>query len=177
MIFTDQTWYAVVSKPNSEKGALEQLRKQGYGTFLPMCLVRKSHAGKADLVQRPLFPRYLFVGLDSGQPFRPILNTPGVAHVLRDACGNATRIPAGVLQRIWDRCDRDGGVVNLVPEVRTMRWASGQRLKIVEGPLSGLEGLFVASSKERVRVLIELFGRSSEAELPIDAIEAVKSSA
>ena len=170
MTFADRTWFAAVTKPREESEARDRLMQQGFGAFLPMCLVRRSHAGKTETVERPLFPRYLFVGVGIGNAFWHILSTPGVAFVIRDAGGTALKVPVGVLQRIKDRCDRDGGAVNLVPEERGRRWKPGQRLRIAEGPLAGLEGCFVSSSKERVRVLIGLFGRMSEMEISLDAV-------
>lgn len=38
-------------------------------------------------------------------------------------------------------------------------FTKGQKVRIVEGPCSGFEGLFVADEKKRVYALLEILGR------------------
>lgn len=59
-----EAWYVVQTQPNGEARAEAHLRRQGFRTYLPRYLRSRRHARKTQMVPRPLFPRYLFVGLD-----------------------------------------------------------------------------------------------------------------
>ena len=159
-LFSDRTWFAVVSKPRMWEEAEANLTLRGYATFLPKCLVQRRHGRKVDTVRRPLFGRYLFAGLTTEQPFRPILNTPGVAFVLRDASGIALPVSPIVLRDIKARMDADGGAVDLLPKPTEKRYRPSQRVRVTEGPFAGFEGLYVGSQGERITLLLDILKRS-----------------
>src|SRR5205823_4940511 len=57
-------WYAVYTQPHAEPKALEHILRQGYSAYLPRYRTKVSHARRRQIVLRPLFPRYLFAGID-----------------------------------------------------------------------------------------------------------------
>ena len=57
-------WYAVYTQPHAETKAAEHLLRQGYSAYLPRYRTWVSHARRRQPVLRPLFPRYLFAGVD-----------------------------------------------------------------------------------------------------------------
>jgi transcriptional antiterminator RfaH len=76
-------WYAVYTRPHAETKAREHLLRQGYSAYLPRYRKRVRHARRCHMVLRPLFPRYLFAGIDrAAMRWRPILSTIGVAEVV-----------------------------------------------------------------------------------------------
>src|SRR5207245_5195270 len=78
------SWYAVYTQPHAETKAFEHLRRQGYSVYLPRYRTRISHARRRQTVLRPLFPRYLFAGIDgASMRWRPILSTFGVTDLVR----------------------------------------------------------------------------------------------
>src|SRR5579864_5398480 len=97
------SWYAVYTRPHSEGKALANLLRQGYQAYLPRCRVWISHARRREMVMRPLFPRYLFAGLDRAvMPWRPIRSTQGVAGVVHSGDEPAT-VPEGIISALRDR--------------------------------------------------------------------------
>ena len=77
-------WYAVYTQPHAETKALEHILRQGYSAYLPRYRAQISHARRRQTVLRPLFPRYLFAGIDrAAMPWRPILSTFGVTDIVR----------------------------------------------------------------------------------------------
>ena len=49
-------------------------------------------------------------------------------------------------------------------------------MRVLDGPMMGLEGIFVAkSSEQRVMLLLELMGKSTRVQIDVDAIEVVNS--
>jgi transcriptional antiterminator RfaH len=144
-------WHVVLTRPRQERVALMQLERQGYEAWLPMALDR---AGKPDSTRvMPLFPRYLFVNVDSETDnTAPIRSTIGCCGLVRFGMTLAM-LPAQVAEAIRLRCDDQGCV-------RTGRdWEPGARLKVLDGPFSGFEAVFQArSASERVSVLLHWLG-------------------
>lgn len=114
------------------------------------------------IVLRPLFPRYLFVGLDlSEMRWRPILSTPGVASLVR--VGDEPAVVAiDVIEALRHRereCafDQIATAGHLLP---------GGTMRITEGPFRDLVGqLTRASEGDGVCILLELLGREVRAEV------------
>ena len=96
-------WYAVYTQPHAETKAAEHLLRQGYSVYLPRYRTWVSHARRRQPVLRPLFPRYLFAGVDrDSMPWRPILSTVGVTGVVR-AGDEPSLVPPGILAAIRER--------------------------------------------------------------------------
>lgn len=175
--FSDREWFAVVVKSGKHQFAAEQLERQGYRSFLPMCLVERTHARKVETVTRPLFGRYQFVGVHSEQPFGPIGNTMGVDFVVRGSGGIPVRVSPLALRRVLKRCLADGGAVDLRP-VRTtsgpiVDWEPGDALQVIEGPFRDFSAVLVEwadKRREMARVMVHLFGRQMRAELTVKCL-------
>jgi transcriptional antiterminator RfaH len=163
------TWYAAYTQPNAEAKALDHLRRQGYSVYLPRYRRWVRHARKRALVSRPLFPRYLFVGLDRlTQLWRPIRSTVGVVGLVSGAEEPVTVAPATIemLRR------REGeGAFDVVSPVQNL--CAGDAVRVTEGPFADLVGRLVGlADHERVYVLVELLGRAVRTEVSARAVEA-----
>ncbi len=160
-------WYAVHTKPRQEELALVQLGRQGYQGYLPRVRERRRIRRRWQQVVAPLFPRYLFVRLREGvDDFGPIRSTLGVSDLVRFG-GRPRPVPEGLVEELQAREDPQ-----LRLHVLERRWEPGQRLRVVEGPLAGLEAVFQAeTAEERVIVLLKLLGRETAVAVPRDALE------
>lgn len=160
-------WYVVHSQPHAERRARQNLERQGYEAWLPLCRRRRRHARRIELVLRPLFPRYLFVALDpETTPWRPMLSTFGVAGVIQGPEGPLP-VPEPVIAGLIARAD-EAGVLALDPPA----YLPGARVRITSGPLADLEGIFQArTDAERVAVLLRLMGREVRVMVPAADIE------
>lgn len=178
-MFSDLNWFAVVTHLGKWSEAKEHLDRQRYRTFLPMCQRVRSHAGKKEIVERPLFNRYLFVGVGFDQAFSPICNSRGVAFVVRGMGGIPCAVPPQALRAIKARCDADGGMVDLVPQgmfgpEKTQPhpgWQPGARLRISEGVWADFLAVFEGYHGGVARVALELFGREVSAEIDVRHLE------
>jgi transcriptional antiterminator RfaH len=163
-------WYVVYTHANSETRAYEHLLRQGFKAMLPTYKRWRSHARKRELVERPLFPRYLFVALDRlDQRWRPILSTVGVCDLVRR--GNApTPMPSGLAEEIGERAAR--GIFDRLSSVDGLR--QGDAIRVMEGPFTDLIGRFAgAAENDRVFVLLDLLGRQVRTTLSHAAVEPV----
>ena len=80
------SWYVVHTKVRQEALALTNLNRQGFECYMPMIKLEKIRQRKTATVAEPMFPRYLFIRLDtsgSGQSWSPIRSTLGVSQLVR----------------------------------------------------------------------------------------------
>lgn len=148
-------WYVVQTRHLSELRAAQELDNQGFETFLPRYLRKRSHARKVMLVAVPLFPGYLFVRLDPArQRWRAINGTFGVARLVAGENGPLP-IPDAVVAGLRARLDEAGHVaISQRPD-----FAPGQVIRIRSGSFAETLGLFEGfRDQDRVAVLLELLG-------------------
>jgi transcriptional antiterminator RfaH len=158
-----QAWYAVHTKPRAEPIAREHLERQGYRCLFPRLrrTVRTSTGLRARI--ESLFPRYVFILTDAAvQSLAPVRSTRGCVGLVRFG-GEPARVPESVIASIRARMDADDGVARLDPP----DLVPGQRVRITDGPLSGLEAVFrTFEGAERVRLLLDFLGQAREAIVP-----------
>jgi len=162
-------WCAVQTHVRAEDKAAFHLRRQGYNVFLPKHLKRRKHARRVDWVPAPLFPRYLFVAIDpETTPWRAIHSTVGVSDLVRFGARPA-QVPPDIITEIKARQDDTG----LVKTLAGCGFKPGERVRIVNGPLSDLEGLFDGPTDvDRVTVLLDLLGRQVKVRVPLETVHA-----
>ena len=158
-----QAWFAVVTKPRSEAIAHEHLLRQGFDCMLPR--VRRVRRGVGGLKPRVecLFPNYLFLHADiEHTSLAPVRSTRGARGVVRFG-GVPAEVPESVIAQIKQRINAEDGFVRL----EAPKFALGQKVRLTEGPLSGLEGVFLLDQgADRVRLLLQLMGTTREVVVP-----------
>jgi transcriptional antiterminator RfaH len=162
-------WCAVQTHVRAEDKAAFHLRRQGYTVFLPKHLKRRKHARRIDWVPAPMFPRYLFVALGPAQGWCwSIRSTFGVSNLV--SFGNQpAAVPSEVISEIKARQDEKG----LVKTHEGCGFKPGDRVRIINGPLSDLEGLFECPDDEdRVTILLNLLGREVKVRVPLETVYA-----
>lgn len=98
---TTPHWYAAAVPERQEQDAAKRLEGLGYLTYLPIVSFwqrvprhRLSPSGpRKKMVNRPLFPGYIFVAKNPEHSFEPARKTKGVTAILATE-GEYTRIPA-----------------------------------------------------------------------------------
>ncbi|MDR3466456.1 MAG: transcriptional activator RfaH [Xanthobacteraceae bacterium] len=165
----EMRWYVVQTQPNGEAKAALNLRRQGFEVYLPRYLKERRHARKVDVTARPLFPRYLFVAIDTAtQRWRAIQSTFGVARLVSNGDEPAC-VPDGVVHAIRAREDGRGFVaLDLKPA-----FAPGDRVRVVAGAFMDSAGLFGGlADHHRVSILLEMLGRKVRVLLDADMVAA-----
>lgn len=159
-------WYLVYSKPRQEQAAKENLERQGYHIYLPLLKVPRRRLGRRVVRVEPMFPRYLFIELDTVKDnWAPIRSTVGVQKMVRFGV-EPTPVPAGLVSALRAREDAQG-----VQNIPLHSYETGQRVRIEEGPFTGYEGIFIAKTgEERVLVLLDVVGRQARARVDLGAL-------
>jgi len=160
-------WYVVQTQPNAEHRALVNLARQGYEAYLPRITRQKRHARRVETVQKPLFPRYMFVKLDRNQDvWRPILSTFGVSSLIRQG-NEPLPVPDGVIEALQGR-EQTGELIE-IPAVLKMK--EGDPVEVSDGPFAQLVANFVRmKDHERVVVLLDMLGRKVNATVPANTV-------
>ena len=162
-------WYVVQTHVHSEAKAAEHLLRQGYDIYLPRYLKRRRHARRVDNVAAPLFPRYLFVGLDQETArWRSIQSTQGVSHLI---CNNnePALLSDSVISELRKRED-DNGFIRLNPQPLYVR---GDKVRVVDGVFGDSFGSFEGmADRDRVAILLDLLGRKVRVVLDRESVAA-----
>lgn len=161
-------WYLVHAKPGYEATARLNLERQRYEVYCPQVRELARRAGRWRERIGWLFPRYLFVRLDEGHhDFRPIHSTFGVAALVRFGLRYAV-VPERVIAELRGRADPHSGLHRLTPRIA---FAPGSPVRVVAGPLEGLEGVFQSQvGSERVTVLLHMLGQQAAVRLPAELV-------
>jgi transcriptional antiterminator RfaH len=162
-----QSWFVARTKPRQEKLAETNLLRQGYATYLPQLKVLRRIRRQQVARLEPMFPAYLFFApAHPGQSISPVRSTPGVANIVRfgaqPACLSQSTL--AVIRAAADAQNQESAetLSALVP---------GCKVKVMEGPLAGLEGLISAVSAKRVEVLMHLLGSDTRVLVPLSSVD------
>jgi transcriptional antiterminator RfaH len=160
-------WYLVYAKVHQERVAQENLARQGYETYLPLMRQVRKRSGRRATSITPMFPRYLFIHLDSqSDNWGPIRSTLGVVSLVRFG-RNAAQVPNDLVVALRQREDEQG--IQVVP---SDDYQPGSRVRITDGSFAGYEGVFLAKSgRDRVVLLLDILGKHTRAVVGVDVIE------
>jgi transcriptional antiterminator RfaH len=166
LVGVQSDWFAVLVKPRFEFSVSELLRRKGYEEFVPAVKQRREWSDRLKTVECPLFPRYVFCRFRFDQRV-PILNTPGVVRIVSFG-STPCSIPDYEIEnlRTIQRASIDPEVCEYIP--------SGQKVRVEDGPLVGLEGVFVeAKSGCRVVISVHLLQRSAYVEIDRNCLRPI----
>ena len=162
-------WFVAHTQPHAEAKATSHLNRQGFEIYFPRYLKRRRHARKIETVAAPLFPRYLFVSVDtSAQRWRSIYSTVGVARLVCHG-DEPTPVPNGIVEALKNREDSNGFIkLDYRPPFR-----AGDKIRVLDGAFSSCLGLFEGmAERERIAILLDLLGRKVRVVLDVDLVAA-----
>ena len=156
-------WFVLFVRSNQEKMISQRLAEREVEHFLPCYRSLRQWKDRRVTLEMPLFPGYIFVRL----PFvdrAKVLTVPNIVSLV----GNRNS-PAVVSQEEikWIKCGLDHG--KAMPHSYL---AAGERIKVVAGPLRGMEGILLRRQNgARVVVCLDSITRSFVVEVELDSIE------
>ncbi len=162
------TWYAVRTRPRHERVVKSLLTEKAFHVFLPEHRVWSRRRDRRQLISVPLFPGYLFVATDSGlERLRRVKWTRGVVSIL-GVNGDPLPVPhheMESLQILVASGEKMSPVSYLFP---------GNRVRVLEGPLAGVEGIVLRRGKRSCLVVsVDLLQRAVAVELAEYQLEKI----
>jgi transcription antitermination factor NusG len=161
-------WYAVQTLPRHEKSVTHQLESAGIHTVLPLSTEVRRWSDRRKVLSLPLFPCYVFVQVvDPNRERLRLLRTMGVVGFVGPR-REASPIPPSQIE----------GIRSLVASSAEYRphpyLAVGQRVRIRDGALRGLEGILVRIAEDHSLILsIDLIHKSVAVRIDGYALESI----
>lgn len=141
-------WVVCRVVPAREYRARDWALARGAAAWLPECIERNCGRRWVATKKLPLFPGYLFVG--EGAPWPDLL-------------ASAAFLPSPIIGTLPPRqAAALAAMVAAGPLPVCERFAEGQAVRLVGGMWDGWRGLYVARASGRVKILLDIFGRSTE---------------
>ncbi len=150
-----KSWYLIYTKAKGEEIAHDNLLRQGFNAYLPKIKREKRLRGKYRPIVEALFPRYLFIQLDTkSDNWMPIRSTIGVSNMVRFG-GIPAQVPHELVSELQNFDDADG-----IHNSQEEKYQSGQEVEFVSGSLNGYRAIFDKYvSGERISVLLDIVGK------------------
>jgi len=160
-------WYVIYTKPKAEDIVSQKLIQTGLEVYNPKMRVKKYVRNRYCEAIEQLFPCYLFARFEADKYLWMITYTRGVKKVVG---GRNTPWPVadGVIDFIRSH-EKDGFIIRRCEEIR-----EGDTVKIAEGPLKGLTGIFKQIIKGTERVLLLLNAIEYQARVVLDRASLMK---
>ena len=167
-----EPWYAIWTRSNCERLVAQQLSAKGFAAFLPEMSERSVRQGKAHVVPVPMFPGYLFLrhAMEKSS-YVEILKVRGIVRILEGGWTRLTPIADEEVDGIQRLVDAG------VPVFPHAYFHHGDRVRVVHGPLTGVEGIFLRDKPHRGRLVVSvnLLQTSVAVEVDADFVEAIDS--
>jgi transcription antitermination factor NusG len=145
-------WYALKVRNGGEASVVEALESRGLKPYCPTQKERRRYSDRMRIVDKPIFPGYVFCPFDV-QKKLPIVSCPGVDYIVGFA-GVPTAIPQVQMEGIRRMVEAGA--------MASERFAAGDRVRVMRGPLEGIEGVLVREPRgSRLVVSIELLNRAA----------------
>jgi transcription antitermination factor NusG len=168
LVSEQHPWFALRVKSRTEKVVSTIARNKGFEEFVPLYQSRRRWSDRFKSVEMPLFPGYVFCRLNP--EFRlPLLTIPGVMGFV-----GIGKVPVAIEEAEITAIQAAVGAGLFAEPYPFLE--VGQRVRLAEGPLTGMEGLLVEVRKQqRLVVSVNMLRRSVAIEIdrqwvrPLDA--------
>ena len=165
----EKHWHAIYVKSRSEKKVAERLDEMGIDYYLPLVTTIKQWSDRKKKVEEPLFKSYVFVHSSPKQHI-PILNVYGVLHFVTFE-HQPVIVPENQIIAIrkyisdYDENKKTQETCDL---------QEGQMVRIISGPMMGLEGRLVsAKDVKKLVIYIEAVGQYLPVSIPRTKVEPI----
>ncbi len=173
LAFEGRHWFVVHTKHQAERLTADTLARKGFQVYLPMLTKEVKHARATQVVARPLFVRYLFVGLSKPEGhFSEVRKSFGVEWLVASA-GKPAEIPYKILEQL-EEAERNGDFDETKPKARkASKFKPGDRVLVCDGNLDIAAEIMATPSDQRIHVILNLFGRKTKATVALAKVRAL----
>lgn len=149
-------WYLVLCRPNQHHIAKRSLSRLDCEVFMPLQQVQRRWRGRTLKDVRPVFPGYVFVGMDPRRPiWHPVKTAYGVSRMIGFGEHGPAVVPDGIISGLMARCDGEGIMRPLEDS-----FAVGDRIRIISGPFADfVTEIDKIDAERRLHVLLDILGR------------------
>jgi transcriptional antiterminator NusG len=164
----DARWFAVWTRSQCEPTVAARLCRKRFEVFLPRVRVASRRRDRRLVLERPLFPGYLFVRfVPSRRSYVSVASTDGAVRILGERWDALDPLPDEQVEAVRR-------IVTTAEGARVVPWIRiGDRVRVIAGPLAGLEGFVQAWRAGRATfvVSVDLLQRSVGLEVAGEVLE------
>jgi len=158
-------YYAIYTQSRHEQKVCERLTRKEIETFLPLVERWSRRRDRRKRINLPLFPGYLFVHSKmDAHTHLEILKTDSVVRILGND-GKPIPIPDEQIFAI-QALIKNGMPITPFPYLK-----EGMRVRVVNGPLMGIEGILLKTRPQKHRLVISVDLLKESVSVEIDELD------
>jgi len=171
-----KSWYAVHTIAGHENKVKDVLTRRAqvegywdtdiYQVLIPTEQELTTRSGKRVVVDKKVFPGYILVQMTlTDDTYKLVKSTSGVTGFVQSG-NKPVPLEEYEVKRIMQNLETS----QTAPKVA---WSKGDAIRVIEGPFSDFSGKIeeVNTEKEKLKVLISIFGRDTPVELEFSQVE------
>jgi transcription termination/antitermination protein NusG len=162
-------WYALYTRSHCEQLVYDQLTAKGFHIFLPRVDIWSRRGGTRHLISVPMFPGYLFLrhAIDK-LSYIEVRKARGLVRILGERWDQLSAVPDAEIEAIQTALQAS------VPVMPHPYLREGQRVRITQGPLRGVEGILLQSKPAKALLIlsVDLLQRSIAVEIDWSVVTA-----
>lgn len=171
-----RAWYAVHTIAGHEKKVKDQLTRRAMVTgmwevdvheiLIPTEQEQQTRNGKRVLIDKKVFPGYILVQMSlTDEVFKLVKSTSGITGFVQSG-NKPVPLEEYEVRRIMTNLEKS-------KEAPKVAWNKGDAIRVIEGPFSDFSGKIeeVNADREKLKVLINIFGRDTPVELDFTQVE------
>jgi transcriptional antiterminator NusG len=171
-----KAWYAVHTIAGHENKVKDVLTRRAqvegfwdrdiYQILIPTEREMTTRGGKRYEVDRKVFPGYILVQMSmTDDTYKLVKSTSGVTGFVQSG-NKPVPLEEYEVRRIMTNLEQS-------KEAPKVSWSKGDAIRVVEGPFSDFSGKIeeVNTDREKLKVLINIFGRDTPVELDFTQVE------
>jgi len=163
----DQQWLAIYVKSYMEKKTAERLAAMNIECYLPIQEEIRQWSDRRKKVQRLVIPMILFVHITPKERPLPLTLQAASRYLVLRGQSTPAIIPTDQMERFRFMLDYSPDTI----EFCDSSLAPGDAVRVIKGPLSGLEGEFITiDGKSKIVVRLEMLG-CAHVDMPAGFVE------
>lgn len=164
-ITDEQVWHIAYTKPRHEKALAWNLMQRKVSYFLPLIKKKQASIKRVRYSFAPLFTSYIFIHANNEERVQALRTNRIVQTIHVENQSLLVKEMEVIYRAISNR-----NVNEYISKLKT-----GQKVKIVAGPLAGIEGILLEQKNERYLIVeIESVNKSIRVEIESDRIEPIQ---
>ena len=163
-------WFALLTRSNFEQTVHTRIVKKGIDVFLPTIRKKSRRKDRHLMLERPLFPGYLFVRSTRHSADQVnILKTMGAVRLLGNKSGPVA-VPEFQIESLKILTSANMDLIT----GSNIKLKKGDPVQVLSGPMAGVKGEFIHHKGQgRVIIKIDILGQYAGVEVEQDNIEKV----
>lgn len=163
-------WYALYVKMNHEKKIAARFMKMGVEYFLPIQTVIRQWSDRKKKIEQVVIPMMIFVRLEESERASLLQDPSAISYLTLRGTSKPAVIPDREMERFIFMFDYSDTTISFC----TAPLCTGNKVRIIKGPLYGLEGELIEFNKKyQVGLYIPQLGYAT-VEIPVGYLSLIK---